>query len=141
MAREETGGMLLKQVHDAIGKRLNNDLRESGLTNVQLGVLQVLAHTEGQQLRLKEIERIFHVSQPTVVGVADRLEEKGLIQTVPDPKDKRVRMVKLTEEGLLKCHHSRDVIETAEADMVRDFSEEEKALLISFLRRMRTNLQ
>ena len=140
MKHEETCGMLLKQVQDAVAKKLNNSLRESGLTHVQLGVLIVLEHTEDRQLRLKELEKIFHVSQPTVVGVVDRLEEKGFIRTVRDPSDKRVRLAQLTDEGLKKCRHEYEVLTDTEALMVRGLSETEQQELQRMLRRMRENL-
>ena len=140
MKHEETCGMLLKQVQDAVAKKLNNSLRESGLTHVQLGVLIVLEHTEDRQLRLKELEKIFHVSQPTVVGVVDRLEEKGFIRTVRDPSDKRVRLAQLTEEGLKKCRYEYEVLTDTEALMVRGLSGTEQQELQRMLRRMRENL-
>ena len=140
MKHEESCGMLIKQVQDAVARKLNNSLRESGLTHVQLGTLIVLEHTEGRKLRLKELEKIFHVSQPTVLGVVDRLEEKGLVRTIRDPDDKRMRLAELTEEGLKKCRHEYDVMTTMEAEMVRGLSEQEQQELQRMLRIMRENL-
>ncbi|MBR6405474.1 MAG: MarR family transcriptional regulator [Lachnospiraceae bacterium] len=140
MEHKETCGMLVKQVYDAVGKKLNNSLRETGLTHVQLGVLIALEHTEEKQLRLKEIEKIFHVSQPTVVGVVDRLEEKGLIRTIRDPSDKRVRLAELTESGLEKCRHEYEVLTDTDELMVQGLSEKEQEELRRMLRLMRENL-
>ena len=140
MKHEETPGMLIKQVQDAFGKKLNNSLRESGLTHVQIGVLSVLEHMEGKQLRLKELEKIFHVSQPTVVGVVDRLEEKGYIRTVRDPSDKRVRLAQITEEGTKKWRHEHDVVKKTDREMVRGLSEAEQKELMRMLRILRENL-
>ena len=139
MKREETCGMLIKQVHDAVGRELNNSLRESGLTHVQLGVLIALDHTEEKQLRLKEIEKIFHVSQPTVVGVVDRLEEKNLVEVLKDPSDKRVRLVRITEAGLMKAHHEHEVMLAVEKRAAEGLSLEEQKELIRMLRIMREN--
>ena len=97
MEHRETCGMLIKQVQDAVAKKLNNSLRESGLTHVQLGTLIALEHTEGRTLRLKELEKIFHVSQPTVVGVVDRLEEKGLTVSGESPDGLLPEIVELND--------------------------------------------
>jgi DNA-binding MarR family transcriptional regulator len=34
-----------------------------------------------------------------ITGLADRLEEKGLVERLPDPDDRRVRQLALTDEG------------------------------------------
>jgi DNA-binding MarR family transcriptional regulator len=34
-----------------------------------------------------------------VTGLADRLEERGLIERRPDPADRRIKAIAMTEEG------------------------------------------
>ena len=71
-------GLLIKQIHDAIGKHVNNELREKELTLSQVRVLMELGDNSGGAMPLKELERRLHVAQPTVVGIVHRLEEKGV---------------------------------------------------------------
>ena len=140
MDLQESCGMLIKQVHDAVGKKLNNSLRESGLTNVQLGTLIALEHTKDRQLKMKDLERIFQVSQPTVVGIVDRLEEKKLVRTLKSPQDRRVRLVELTDDGLKKARHEYDVMVETDTAMLNGLSDEEQGELVRMLKIMRGNL-
>ena len=140
MDLQESCGMLIKQVHDAVGKKLNNSLRESGLTNVQLGTLIALDHTKDRQLKMKDLERIFQVSQPTVVGIVDRLEEKKLVRTLKSPQDRRVRLVELTDDGLKKARHEYDVMVETDTAMLNGLSDEEQGELVRMLKIMRGNL-
>ena len=139
MEFQETCGMLIKQLHDAVGRKLNNSLRESGLTNVQLGTLIALEHAVNRRLRMKDLEKIFQVSQPTIVGIVDRLKEKELVRTLRDPQDRRVRLVELTEDGLLKARHEHDVLVETESDMLGSLSETEQRELLRMLRTLRDN--
>ena len=45
----------------------------------------------------KEIEQYFQVSHPTVVGIVQRLEHKGFVRTEMDERDKRKKLIFLTE--------------------------------------------
>ncbi len=141
MEHEERCEFLIKQVHDAVGRVLNNSLRESGLTHVQLGVLIALNKSDGKRLRLKEIEKIFKVSQPTVVGVVDRLEEKGFVRTLRDPEDRRVRLAELTEKGSEKCRHEYELLLATEAKMLQGIEPEAIRQIKEILVKMRENLK
>ncbi|HJL19332.1 MAG TPA: MarR family transcriptional regulator [Sandaracinaceae bacterium LLY-WYZ-13_1] len=46
-----------------------------------------------------ELARAVSLSQPTITGILDRLEARGLVQRARNPRDKRRVIVELTEEG------------------------------------------
>ena len=140
MEVQENCGLLIKQIHDAIGRRLNNSLRESGLTNAQLGTLIVLEHTADARLKMKELEKVLHVSQPTAAGIVDRLEEKGLVRTEKSPEDKRIRLVEITPEGLKKARHEHDVLLDAQQLMLQGITKADQEKLQKMLLTMRENL-
>ena len=140
MGFEESCGMLVKQIHDAVGRKLNNSLRESGLTNVQLGTLIALEHAEGHRLKMKDLEKIFKVSQPTITGIVDRLLEKGFVRTLKSPEDRRIRLVELTGEGLKKARHEYDVMKETDLAMLNGLSEQEQDELHRMLLILRRNL-
>jgi DNA-binding MarR family transcriptional regulator len=97
--RCESCGFLIKQIHDAVGKRVNNELRANNLTLTQVRVLMELWEEGGGSIALKELERRFRVAQSTVVGIVHRLEVKGFVEGFTAPDDNRVKLVKLTPEG------------------------------------------
>ena len=78
MSKNYSCGTLIKQIHDIIEKNANNILREQDLTISQSGVLVLLDEKEGKTASFKELEKDFGVSQPTMVGILNRLVQKDL---------------------------------------------------------------
>lgn len=133
--RHDTIGILIKQIHDAVGKHVNNALREKGLTMAQVRVLMELGEDDGSAKSLKELEHRFRVAQPTVVGVVRRLEAKGLVQGFSDPDDNRVKLVRLTPDGeRLRKMNMREIDEMEER-LLKNMSEDEQQ---NFLRMLHT---
>lgn len=68
------------------------------LTMQQLRVLGLVAREPG--LTGQELGARLGVSAPTASGLVDRLVEKGVLERTDDAADRRVRRLRLTEEGL-----------------------------------------
>ena len=87
-------GFLLHDVARLMRKRFEQNARELGLTRSQCQVLAHLARNEGiQQGALAEILEIEPI---TLTRILDRLEEAGLVERLLHPKDRRVRLLRLT---------------------------------------------
>src|SRR5438105_3624157 len=69
-------------------------LRDIGLATGQFPVLMSLKG--GKALSQAELARIANVEQPTMAQLLNRMERDGLVERVPDPADKRSRLVMLT---------------------------------------------
>ena len=115
----------LKMIDESIKRKANADLEQMGLTIVQHHVLVYLVRREGHIAPLKEIEREFHVSQPTVAGVARRLEAKGYVSAEQHPDDRRVKQIRLTERGEELCRRSWEKMKSRFAVMTDGLSPEE----------------
>jgi DNA-binding MarR family transcriptional regulator len=135
MMQQDTCGMLIKKIHDAIGKQVNNELREKDLTLAQARVLMELGDDGGGAKSLKELERRFHVAQPTVVGLVHRLEVKGLVQGYTDPVDNRVKLVKLTPDSEKFLNTNKRGIEEIEERLLSSLTKKEQQ---EFLRMLHT---
>lgn len=70
----------------------------SGLDRPGLGVL-VSLQTGGGPLRVGEIAKRMQVVGPHVTRHVNELERRGLVQRIPDPDDRRARLVELTPGG------------------------------------------
>ena len=115
----------LKRIDDSIKKKANNDLVEMDLTLVQHQTLVYLVHQEGHAAELKAIEREFRVSQPTVAGIAQRLEAKGYVKALSHPTDKRVKLIRLTPQGEELCARSWEKMKKRIQAMTAGLSPEE----------------
>jgi DNA-binding MarR family transcriptional regulator len=81
--------------------RLKQDIREVaeevGLSVAQLDVLRRLRHQGPSPMR--RLAEQMHCEASNLTGLVDRLEGRGLVERRPDPGDRRVRLLALTEAG------------------------------------------
>ena len=127
MSRNYSCGTLLKQIHDIMEKNANNVLREQELTISQSGVLVLLDEKEGKTASFKDLEKDFGVSQPTMVGILNRLVQKGLVEVLTDSEDKRIRKAHLTQKGADKCKEGYKHMNSAEDQLLKTLTDDEKA--------------
>ena len=83
------------------------------------------------RLSTKELSEILNISVTSLNETLNKLEQQNLIRKVPSPKDKRVLLVELTEDGRsleFKNHEDVDIFDT--------LSEEEKENLNEYLNRL-----
>lgn len=136
-----TCGALLKQINDILEKNANNALREQNLTISQSGVLLLLDEKEDKTATFKELEKSFGVSQPTMVGILSRLEQKGLVEILTDPDDKRIRIAHLTHTGTDKCREGHKHMEAAEELLLAALTDQEKDEFLSLLVKIRKSME
>ena len=126
MSQNYSCGTLLKQIHDILEKNANNVLREQDLTISQSGVLVLLDEKEGKTASFKELEKDFGVSQPTMVGILNRLVQKDLVEVLTDSEDKRIRKAHLTQKGADKCKEGYKHMNSAEEQLLKSLTNNEK---------------
>ena len=126
MSKNYSCGTLLKQIHDIMEKNANNVLREQELTISQSGVLVLLDEKEGKTASFKELEKEFGVSQPTMVGILNRLVQKDFVEVLTDSEDKRIRKAHLTQKGADKCKEGYKHMNSAEEQLLKSLTDDEK---------------
>ena len=126
MSKNYSCGTLLKQIHDIMEKNANNVLREQDLTISQSGVLVLLDEKEGKTASFKELEKEFGVSQPTMVGILNRLVQKDFVEVLTDSEDKRIRKAHLTQKGADKCKEGYKHMNSAEEQLLKSLTNNEK---------------
>lgn len=141
MSNTLPNGQLIKLLHVRMEKQVNNRLRADDLTMMQIAVLKELQAAENEQLTMKELERRFGVAQSTVAGVLSRLEQKGFVDALGDPTDKRVKIVHITSVGKECCKNASCRMDEAEARMIRGFSAEDQRLFNALLTRAAANME
>ncbi|WP_448861714.1 MarR family winged helix-turn-helix transcriptional regulator [Clostridium sp.] len=126
MSKNYSCGTLIKQIHDIMEKNANNILREQELTISQSGVLVLLDEKEGKTASFKVLEKDFGVSQPTMVGIINRLVQKDLVEILTDSEDKRIRKAHLTQKGADKCKEGYKHMNSAEEQLLKSLTNNEK---------------
>ncbi len=77
----------------------------AGLSNARYEFLHALVH--GGPTRMSALARHLRISPRTVTPMVDALEAEGLLDRVPDPTDRRAKVLALTPAGftLMKGAH------------------------------------
>ena len=132
---------LIKQLSTEIQKRADAALQESDLTMTQMYFLGALSHLPGRTATLKELERYFRVAQSTAAGVAARLEKKGLVESLPNENDRRVKRLRITDAGADTLRHALETMERGEQQMLAPLDESEQETLLTLLRRVHSALR
>ena len=134
-------GLLVKKIHDATGAIANMELKELNLTMSQSQVLYYLYQTRGQKVSVKEIEKQFCIKHTTVIGIVNRLENKGFIQSSCSFDDKRMRIIEITRKGE-KIHEAISLkFLNLEEKYLKNLTLEEVDRLKEMLTAIHSNLQ
>ena len=115
-------------------------LRPLGVTCAQSDVLQFLADRGAQETPVQDIGQHFRLKHPTVIGFIHRLEQKGFVTTAVSERDRRCRIVRLTDKFDEVQRVMNEIRVYLDAQAARGFSEEEMAALQSYLKRVCENL-
>lgn len=131
------GMVWLFRAYNAASTAQTEELRPHGLSPSGFNVLMALHNTEGHTMEPCRLAERLLVSRPSVTGLLDTLQAKGLIERRPHPDDRRRVWVALTDAGLelLESHFTLHYRE--QNALFADLTPDELEQLIVLLRRVR----
>ena len=88
---------LVRRLFRAMGKAADQYLADSGITAADRAVLEFLF--PDRQLSVPDIAARYQVSRQHVQATVNSLLKKGLVETAPNPRHRRSRLVLLHELG------------------------------------------
>ncbi len=132
-------GYLLKLVNDKLRTKADANLLEHGLTLSQSRILRFLGQQGGSATQ-KEIEDHLGVSHPTVVGLIARLKDKDFVQCAMDEKDRRNRIITITDKAISLEKEMCALIDVNEQKMLSSLSDQQILVLKSALETIYNNL-
>jgi DNA-binding MarR family transcriptional regulator len=89
-------------VHDVSRMRrtlFDQAVRPLGITRSQWWVMTNLSRHEEEGMIQTDLARVLDVGKVTIGGLIDRLEASGHVERRPDPEDRRVKRIFITEQG------------------------------------------
>ena len=99
-----------------------------------------LLHNQDLEINQKMIEEAFLLKGPTVTGIVKRLVEKDFIRRRPDPQDRRINYLELTEKGQALEAIVCTEITHLETETLQGISEEHLDLLEELLDQILKNI-
>lgn len=124
-------GYQLKRVQHVLRLRMDEVLREVGLTTPQYAVLSVLEEEPG--LSGAELARRSFVTPQTMNMIVTKLEGARLIYRSSHPEHGRVLQTYLTNEGRMLVSGAHEVVEAIEEQMLAGLGVENRVRLAETL--------
>jgi DNA-binding MarR family transcriptional regulator len=127
-------GFLLSQVGLYAARRFAQRIAEIDLQPPLFRVLNVVDAAEGQSQQA--IGEAIQAPASRMVAIVDELEQRGLVERRPHPRDRRIRALYLTGEGRKQLARGRGVAMEHEEELTRGMSEADRKRLIALLQRV-----
>lgn len=131
-------GKSFKVISDTMEKMLNKKLKYIDISARQGITLIWLNEEETKELPIKSIEKMSSTSQPTTLGIINRLEQKNLVKTYLSQQ--RTKIVQITEDGQAHVQIIEKHIDEVDKQLFDGFNQDEKDLFLQFLQRAEDNL-
>lgn len=129
---------LLRQINSMLEIFNRYDLRGEGLTVPQFAILN---HATPEGVPLSEISARMLCDNSNLTGIVDRLLSKGLVERRPDPQDRRVSLICLTQAGAEKLRNIRPRHHASVSRRMDALSEHEVQQLRDLLHMLHRNLE
>jgi DNA-binding MarR family transcriptional regulator len=127
-------GRLIYAVSAIMRKVSDRALAPWGLTVAQAPVLTVLREA-GKPVMITEVARRLLLETPSVTTMVDRLTERGLVERVKDPKDRRKTLVTLTKKGKQLVESIREPGRQLEDELFQALEKDERTTLREILQK------
>lgn len=134
-------GMYFKRIHLNIEKEIHTKLSAYNLTKSQLDILNYLDQHPDQMTCQKDLQNYLHVSNATINGLVNRLEQNGYIYRITNSEDKRKVSIHPTE----KANQIKDLFLTTiynlEQKMMAHIASDKQEELVNLLEQMIQNIE
>ena len=131
----------LKKIFQTMEKNLNKELEIIDLTSMQAHVLIYLYKNKDNIINQRDIEREFELTNPTVNGILNRLENKGFIKRVVSHIDARNKVISLTDKSVLLINNMKKSAEKMESKMTLGINKDELDIFYRVIKKMFDNVQ
>ncbi|MFE2182925.1 MarR family winged helix-turn-helix transcriptional regulator [Streptomyces sp. NPDC059455] len=131
MPTSETSGLLAEQLL-RLTRRLHRAqkryMEPLGITPAQSRLLRTVAHDD-QPPRMADLARRLEVVPRAVTTLVDALEAHGSVRRIPDPTNRRVVRVELTDTGRSTLRALREARRSAAEDILAPLSDQQREAL------------
>jgi DNA-binding MarR family transcriptional regulator len=126
-------GTLLRDPWLELNARLNATVAERGFDDVRPALTVVFQHLRDEGSRVTELAERAQLTKQTVVYLVNDLERLGYVERIPDPADRRAKLVRATGKGDAAVAEARRVAADIERDWTARLGEKRMAQLRSSL--------
>ena len=137
-------GVKFSIVSRAFKTRIDDLMRDSGLTSVQAGVLMALYRLEncgeGKEINQKDLEQAMGLTHQTMTEIIKKLETNGFIECAQSTKDKRSKSIRTTAKSRDIHKNMGKTDERVLEEMCKGIDDDRRKLLTETLDAMLDNI-
>ncbi len=127
-------GALLRIPREAATRQVLAGLAEAGFGDIRPAHFTVFQHLPPEGIRLTALAEAALLTKQSMGYLVDDLEASGYIERVPDPADRRAKVLRLTARGRAVEDTVREVIRQIEASWAARLGQDEYQQLVRLLR-------
>lgn len=129
-------GALLRIPREAATRRVLAGLAAAGFGDIRPAHFTVFQHMPPEGIRLTELADAALLTKQSMGYLVDDLDALGYIERIPDPADRRAKVLRLTAKGRAVEETVRDTIRQIEADWAERLGADDYQRLLQLLRRL-----
>lgn len=129
-------GYCLYKAAQLLKGKLEDSIKGHGMVVQQVGILYILDNAG--PLSQSEIAESMETDTASMVRFLDGLENKKYVERTADPADRRIRLVKITSQGLRALNDMKEISRQVEDRFTRRLTAEEKKALKSIVPKLIT---
>jgi DNA-binding MarR family transcriptional regulator len=137
MAEELNVGLLMQIAFRAMEQRVLTALAESGFSDISVAQARIVAQIDAAGTRLTELAERAQITKQTASFLVDQVERAGYVKRVPDPSDRRARLVRLTDRGRRVTDFANSVADRVQREWSAHLGPEAMRSLRQALNRLR----
>lgn len=134
-------GKVIKQIHYTFENLFNKEMEKYEITHSQMEILLYLMFNQNKEINQKNIEEKFNLTNPTVTGLLNRLENKEFIKRTISKKDARFKTITVTEKALKLCNAIHDEAENIKSKITYNVTDEEIEIANKVLEKILVNIK
>ena len=92
-------GLLLRLVYQHYSQEIETALHEVGFDDIRPSAANVFPFVAPEGITVSDLAELARVRKQTMAQAVDQLERTGYVERRPNPRDRRSRLVFLTERG------------------------------------------
>ena len=116
---------LIKQAATQIDREREKFANSLGITGVQMTVLDFVFNQADHIVSQHQLEEEFNLRRSTVTIMLQRMEKRGLIKKLDDKKDKRKKLVTLTDKSINLIPEIKGYMQADDQDLRKKFTDNE----------------
>ena len=135
-------GFYIKSINNILDKRFNDLLTKYDITKTQADIVMFILceNRKNKIVTQRDIEKTFSLSNPTITGILNRLEEKNYIKREKSMKDSRSKNIIITEKFKNIENDLLNTINKKREALLNEMTKEEIETSIRLLNKIYSNL-